>query len=123
MSLKDAKRGTSDSFVAQNRSGFTSVRKLNITARTAGASKTIEADVDKPLGLTLGQKPGGGVVITVGPIPLYVYLQLHLLLLCTNEESLVFYLFLIQLLGGWELLRVKISGFALLSNQLCCRNA
>ncbi|KAK6926129.1 hypothetical protein RJ641_007848 [Dillenia turbinata] len=37
---------------------------LVITARTAGASKQIEVEVDKPLGLTLGQKPGGGVVIT-----------------------------------------------------------
>ena len=36
-----------------------------ITARTTGASKTIEVEVDKPLGLTLGQKKGGGVVITV----------------------------------------------------------
>ncbi|MCO5608719.1 hypothetical protein L7F22_062934 [Adiantum nelumboides] len=35
-----------------------------IRARTAGASKTIEVEVDKPLGLTLGQKPGGGVLIT-----------------------------------------------------------
>ncbi|BBG98469.1 rubredoxin family protein [Prunus dulcis] len=35
-----------------------------ITAKTAGASKTIEAEVDKPLGLTLGQKPGSGVTIT-----------------------------------------------------------
>ncbi|KAJ4826761.1 hypothetical protein Tsubulata_028502 [Turnera subulata] len=36
-----------------------------VTARAAaGASKTIEAEVDKPLGLTLGQKSGGGVVIT-----------------------------------------------------------
>lgn len=34
-------------------------------AKTAGASKTIEVEVDKPLGLTLGQKSGGGVVITV----------------------------------------------------------
>lgn len=40
-------------------------RGLEITARTAGASKSIEAEVDKPLGLTLGQKSGGGVVITV----------------------------------------------------------
>lgn len=40
-------------------------RGLEIRARTSGASKTIEVEVDKPLGLTLGQKPGGGVVITV----------------------------------------------------------
>lgn len=37
---------------------------LSIRARTAGASKTIEVEVDKPLGLTLGQKSGGGVTIT-----------------------------------------------------------
>ncbi|CAN6461301.1 unnamed protein product [Victoria cruziana] len=37
---------------------------LEVMARTAGASKNIEVEVDKPLGLTLGQKPGGGVVIT-----------------------------------------------------------
>lgn len=43
-------------------------RGLDIKARkTAGASKEIEVEVDKPLGLTLGPKPGagGGVVITV----------------------------------------------------------
>ncbi|WOK98326.1 hypothetical protein Cni_G07037 [Canna indica] len=39
-------------------------RGLEISARTAGTSKNIEVEVDKPLGLTLGQKPGGGVVIT-----------------------------------------------------------
>lgn len=39
-------------------------RGLEISARTAGAAKNIEVEVDKPLGLTLGQKPGGGVVIT-----------------------------------------------------------
>lgn len=38
---------------------------LKVSARTAGAAKTFEAEVDKPLGLTLGQKSGGGVVITV----------------------------------------------------------
>lgn len=65
LSLQEAKRGVSDSFIAENRSSFPNVRKgLQITARTAGASKTIEAEVDKPLGLTLGQKPGGGVTIT-----------------------------------------------------------
>lgn len=42
-------------------------RGLQVMARTAGASRTIEVDVDKPLGLTLGQKSGGGVVITVSP--------------------------------------------------------
>lgn len=87
LSLQDAKRGFSDSFIAQNRSGFTTVRRLNITARTAGASKTIEAEVDKPLGLTLGQKPGGGVVITVSSmLPMFFYLKLHLLL-CTMEKK------------------------------------
>lgn len=40
-------------------------RGLEINARTAGAAKNIEVEVDKPLGLTLGQKSGGGVVITV----------------------------------------------------------
>lgn len=39
-------------------------RGLDIKARAAGASKTIEVEVYKPLGLTLGQKPDGGVVIT-----------------------------------------------------------
>ncbi|KAL5769907.1 hypothetical protein ACOSP7_014061 [Xanthoceras sorbifolium] len=55
LSLQEAKRSSSFSYVT---------RGLEITARTAGASKTIEVDVDKPLGLTLGQKSGGGVVIT-----------------------------------------------------------
>ncbi|PKA47796.1 ferredoxin-nitrite reductase [Apostasia shenzhenica] len=39
-------------------------RGLEVTARTAGASKKIEVEVEKPLGLTLGQKPGGGVIIS-----------------------------------------------------------
>ncbi|XP_042425165.1 uncharacterized protein LOC122013428 [Zingiber officinale] len=39
-------------------------RGLEVNARTAGTSKNIEVEVDKPLGLTLGQKPAGGVVIT-----------------------------------------------------------
>ncbi|KAG1359117.1 putative Electron transporter [Cocos nucifera] len=47
------------------RNGAVGGRKgLEISARTAGASKSIEVEVDKPLGLTLGQKPGGGIVIT-----------------------------------------------------------
>jgi hypothetical protein len=36
-----------------------------VRAKTAGASRTYETEVDKPLGLTLGQNPGGRVVITV----------------------------------------------------------
>lgn len=69
MSLQEAKRGVADSFVGESKAGLSSQvrRGLNVTARTAGASKTIEVDVDKPLGLTLGQKSGGGVVITVSP--------------------------------------------------------
>jgi hypothetical protein len=67
LSLHEAKRGVSGSFLGDNKSGSSSIarKRLEITARTAGASKTIEAEVDKPLGLTLGQKNGGGVVITV----------------------------------------------------------
>ncbi|XP_022747921.1 uncharacterized protein LOC111297464 [Durio zibethinus] len=67
LSLQEAKRGVSDFFLAEKKSSFSSSharRGLVITARTAGASKTIEVEVDKPLGLTLGQKKGGGVVIT-----------------------------------------------------------
>ncbi|XP_020230108.1 uncharacterized protein LOC109810912 [Cajanus cajan] len=65
LSLHEAKRGVSESFLGENRNGSSIAgRRLEITARTAGASKTIEAEVDKPLGLTLGQKSGGGVVIT-----------------------------------------------------------
>ncbi|KAA8533493.1 hypothetical protein F0562_031073 [Nyssa sinensis] len=65
LSLQDAKRGVSNSFIADKNNNFSIVRRgLEITARTAGVSKNIEAEVDKPLGLTLGQKPGGGVVIT-----------------------------------------------------------
>lgn len=51
--------------VEKESSSFSVRRGLEISARTAGASKTIEVEVDKPLGLTLGQKTGGGVVITV----------------------------------------------------------
>ncbi|KAM7463582.1 hypothetical protein LguiA_031703 [Lonicera macranthoides] len=67
LSLQDAKRGLPASFIKndhhQNRRSSGIARKrLEVTARTA--SKNIEVEVDKPLGLTLGQKPGGGVVIT-----------------------------------------------------------
>ncbi|KAJ0078623.1 hypothetical protein Patl1_24264 [Pistacia atlantica] len=65
VSLQEAKRGVSDLFIAARKSSLSNEsRGLEITARTAGASKTIEVEVDKPLGLTLGQKSGGGVVIT-----------------------------------------------------------
>ncbi|MBA0850844.1 hypothetical protein Goshw_008005 [Gossypium schwendimanii] len=67
LSLQEAKRGVSDFFIAEKKSSVCSSharRGLEITARTAGASKTIEVEVDKPLGLTLGQKQAGGVVIT-----------------------------------------------------------
>ncbi|KAM1029829.1 hypothetical protein FF1_042206 [Malus domestica] len=68
LSLGEAKRGVLNSLVADlnNRSGLgNNVRRgLRVTARTAGAAKSIEAEVDKPLGLTLGQKPGGPVTIT-----------------------------------------------------------
>ncbi|XP_035542591.1 uncharacterized protein LOC109012469 [Juglans regia] len=65
LSIQEAKRGISNSFVSESRSSFANVRRgFHITAKTAGATKTFEAEVDKPLGLTLGQKPGGGVVIT-----------------------------------------------------------
>ncbi|CAK9146577.1 unnamed protein product [Ilex paraguariensis] len=66
LSLQDAKRSISIFFVADDKScSFNIVRRgLEVTSRTAGASKQIEVEVDKPLGLTLGQKPGGGVVIT-----------------------------------------------------------
>lgn len=50
------------------RGGGARRRLLQVNARTA--AKNIEVEVDKPLGLALGQKPGGGVVITVSPLPL-----------------------------------------------------
>lgn len=64
--LQDAKRVMFSPLVAERKSNLGGVvkRGLEISAKTAGASKTIEVEVDKPLGLTLGQKPGGGVVIT-----------------------------------------------------------
>ncbi|KAK9272081.1 hypothetical protein L1049_002450 [Liquidambar formosana] len=65
LTLQEAKRGISNSFIVDKKGNFNIVRRgLEITARTAGASKNIEVEVDKPLGLTLGQKPGGGVVIS-----------------------------------------------------------
>ncbi|CAL5364702.1 unnamed protein product [Camellia sinensis] len=66
LSIQDAKKGLFNSFVAnKSKSSFNITRRgLEITARTARAPKNIEAEVDKPLGLTLGQKPGGGVTIT-----------------------------------------------------------
>ncbi|KAH9734930.1 Rubredoxin family protein [Citrus sinensis] len=66
LSLQESKRRVSDHFLAvsKTKNATRSLDNNKITARTAGASKTIEVEVDKPLGLTLGQKPGGGVVIT-----------------------------------------------------------
>ncbi|KAJ6744097.1 PROTEIN LOW PSII ACCUMULATION 1 CHLOROPLASTIC [Salix purpurea] len=66
LSLQDGRRGCSDFFMPSNNcSNLINGRTgLQVTARTAGAAKTIEVEVDKPLGLTLGQKSGGGVVIT-----------------------------------------------------------
>ncbi|ESR41737.1 hypothetical protein CICLE_v10012505mg [Citrus x clementina] len=66
LSLQESKRRVSDLFLAvsKTKNATRSLDNNKITARTAGASKTIEVEVDKPLGLTLGQKPGGGVVIT-----------------------------------------------------------
>ncbi|KAI5554862.1 hypothetical protein BDE02_19G043000 [Populus trichocarpa] len=66
LSLQDGKRGCSDIFMPNSScSTLINVRTgLQVTARTTGAAKTIEVEVDKPLGLTLGQKSGGGVVIT-----------------------------------------------------------
>jgi hypothetical protein len=52
-------------------------RLVQVNAKTAGAAKNIEVEVDKPLGLTLGQKSGGGVIITVSTAPL-LYLCFHL---------------------------------------------
>ncbi|OEL16726.1 hypothetical protein BAE44_0022252 [Dichanthelium oligosanthes] len=49
-------------WAAGHRRGGGRRRLLQVNARTA--AKNIEVEVDKPLGLALGQKPGGGVVIT-----------------------------------------------------------
>ena len=56
-----------------------------VSDRKIGVSKTIEVEVDKPLGLTLGQKQGGGVVITVSFFTtssgiLYVYMLFNIVL-------------------------------------------
>ncbi|KAM7255503.1 hypothetical protein ACFE04_008401 [Oxalis oulophora] len=67
LSLQEAKGGVSNLAISDKTRGNTRInvtKRLEINARTSGASKTIEVEVDKPLGLTLGQKQGGGVVIT-----------------------------------------------------------
>ncbi|KAK9120457.1 hypothetical protein Syun_018074 [Stephania yunnanensis] len=70
VALQDAKRGLPNSLIAEANSACLGIKTrrrvggLEIRARTAGASKNIEVEVDKPLGLALGQKQGGGVVIT-----------------------------------------------------------
>lgn len=53
-------------WAAGHRRGGGRRRLLQVNARTA--AKNIEVEVEKPLGLALGQKPGGGVVITVSPL-------------------------------------------------------
>lgn len=54
-------------WAAGHRRGGGRRRLLQVNARST-AAKNIEVEVDKPLGLALGQKPGGGVVITVSPL-------------------------------------------------------
>ncbi|KAF4380238.1 hypothetical protein F8388_024531 [Cannabis sativa] len=59
LSLIEAKRGVANSFIKNDNNNkksnvVGSRRGLNVTARTAGAAKSIEVEVDKPLGLTLG---------------------------------------------------------------------
>lgn len=62
---------------------------LQVTARTAGAAKTIEVEVDKPLGLTLGQKSGGGVVITVSLIVIGFYIFVFLAILLAHQIEII----------------------------------
>eukprot|EP00262_Sarcandra_glabra_P015738 TRINITY_DN491_c0_g1_i1.p1 TRINITY_DN491_c0_g1~~TRINITY_DN491_c0_g1_i1.p1 ORF type:complete len:310 (-),score=48.32 TRINITY_DN491_c0_g1_i1:307-1122(-) len=66
LSLPDAKRVSSIGELKRSGERTSGVRRggLEIRARTAKTSKSIEVEVDKPLGLTLGQKPAGGVIIT-----------------------------------------------------------
>ncbi|CAN1269439.1 hypothetical protein LINPERPRIM_LOCUS13582 [Linum perenne] len=59
LSIREGKRRSSS---LSNSNNVRRRTRLEITARTT--SKNIEVEVDKPLGLTLGQKTGGGVVIT-----------------------------------------------------------
>uniref|UniRef100_A0A803PK23 Rubredoxin-like domain-containing protein n=1 Tax=Cannabis sativa TaxID=3483 RepID=A0A803PK23_CANSA len=73
LSLIEAKRGVANFFIKNdnnnNKSNVVGSRRgLNVTARTAGAAKSIEVEVDKPLGLTLGQKQveGGGNAAKAG---------------------------------------------------------
>ncbi|XP_055828385.1 uncharacterized protein LOC129896490 [Solanum dulcamara] len=67
LSLREAKRSVSNLFLGAESKRNIAIggsRGLEITARKAAATKNIEVEVDKPLGLTLGPKQGGGVVIT-----------------------------------------------------------
>ncbi|XP_059304389.1 uncharacterized protein LOC132056283 [Lycium ferocissimum] len=66
LALQEAKKGVSSSFLAESKrnGSIGGSRGLEITARKAAAAKNIEVEVDKPLGLTLGPKQGGGVIIT-----------------------------------------------------------
>lgn len=63
MPLFEAKGGLSISKAYNPNTKITRTGMPLVRAKTAGASKTIEVDVDKPLGLALGQKSGGGVLI------------------------------------------------------------
>ncbi|CAM8903373.1 unnamed protein product [Rhodiola kirilowii] len=69
LTVAESKKAISTSFGLNRSSRFAKLGAdktglVAVTARTAGAAKNIEVEVDKPLGLTLGQKSGGGVVIT-----------------------------------------------------------
>ncbi|XP_047977470.1 uncharacterized protein LOC125219516 [Salvia hispanica] len=65
VSVQEGKRGVFNPLVLEGIGSVTSVKRrgFEVNAR-AGTAKNIEVEVDKPLGLTLGQKQGGGVVIT-----------------------------------------------------------
>ncbi|XP_024991034.1 uncharacterized protein LOC112525231 [Cynara cardunculus var. scolymus] len=71
VSIQDAKRNcftqkTSSLAIRKSGGGGGGGLAIIKARKTAGTSKQIEVEVDKPLGLTLGPKPGegGGVVIT-----------------------------------------------------------
>lgn len=118
LSLQDAKKVVfNNTLVVERISIGTNVgvnkrSRLEITARTAGAAKNIEVEVDKPLGLTLGQKQGGGVVITVSSL---INLLLYLKSQCTYMQQanganyIYIYIYIYEELYSYEPLSLLIS--------------
>ncbi|KAL2904927.1 Quinate repressor protein [Bienertia sinuspersici] len=89
LSLPDAKRVIFSSLISEkkNSSSATVKRGLEIRATTTGAAKTIEVEVDKPLGLTLDKLGFTKTAIEAKPNSVYFVVNSFALLLIKSIDS------------------------------------